>query len=171
VSGEPTTRRTTRTVQCLYQFVCVYHIDVQVEGDFSQRIVVDDLARIVRTVLEQSEQPPDAAVTLVIVDDERIRQLNRTFRGVDHATDVLAFGVGDDSAFVTPEELPPYLGDVVVSYPTAVAQAAAMGHSVEEELALLVVHGCLHLLGYDDATEQERQRMWARQEEILRILR
>jgi probable rRNA maturation factor len=59
----------------------------------------------------------------------------------------------------------------VVSYPTAVAQAAEMGHSIEEELTLLVVHGCLHLLGYEDSTEEERCRMWARQEELLQMLR
>ena len=148
-----------------------YRIDVQIADEFSQQIAADNLVNVVRAVLEQSNQPQNTAVTLVVVDDERIRQLNRTFRGVDCATDVLAFGIGDDSRFVTPEELPPHLGDVVVSYPTAVAQAAEMGHSIEEELTLLVVHGCLHLLGYEDSTEEERRRMWARQEELLQMLR
>ena len=150
---------------------CAYRIDIQIACDFSQQIAMDNLVSAVRTVLAQSNQPQNMAVTLVIVDDERIRQLNRTFRGIDRATDVLSFGVGQDSSFVTPEELPPYLGDVIVSYPTAAAQAAEMGHSVEEELTLLVVHGCLHLLGYDDSTEEERRRMWACQEELLQILR
>ena len=148
-----------------------YHIDVQIADEFSRHISVEELARVVRTVLAQSNQPQNTAVTLVVVDDQRIRQLNRAFRGVDRATDVLAFGIGDDSRFVTPEELPPHLGDIVVSYPTAIAQSAEMGHSLEAELALLVVHGCLHLLGYDDSTEEERRRMWARQEELLQILR
>ena len=151
--------------------MCAYHIDVQVEGDLFQGLDADELIRVARTVLEQSDQPDNTAVTLVIVDDQRIRQLNRAFRGIDRTTDVLAFSFGDDSGFVTPEELSPHLGDVVISYPTAAAQSAAMGHSLEEELALLVVHGCLHLLGYDDTTEESRRQMWARQEEILEILR
>ena len=151
--------------------VCAYHIEVQVERDFAGSVAADQLIHIVQAVLEQSNQPHESAVTLVIVDDEHIRELNRAFRGVDRATDVLAFGGGGDSGFVTPEELSPYLGDVIVSFPTAAAQAFARGHSVEEELALLVVHGCLHLLGYDDATEEGCQQMWARQEEILQSLR
>jgi len=146
-------------------------VDVQIEGDLPEPISVDELARVARTVLGQSDVPEGTSLTLVIVDDRRIRGLNRVFRGIDRATDVLAFGVGQGSGFVTPEELPPHLGDVVLSYPTAVAQAAAEGHSLEAELALLVVHGCLHLLGYDDVTEEQRRQMWARQEEILRSLR
>jgi len=151
--------------------MCTYRIDLRIACDVPQHVGVDNLVHAARTVLEQSDQPENAAVTLVIVDDERIRQLNRAFRGIDQTTDVLSFGGGDDAGFVTPEGLPPYLGDVVVSYPTACAQAAEMGHSVEEELTLLAVHGCLHLLGYDDGTEEERQRMWARQQEILQLLR
>lgn len=148
-----------------------YRIDVQIACELSQQIAADNLVNVVRAVLERSNQPRNVAVTLVVVDNERIRQLNRVFRGIDLPTDVLSFGVGDDSRFVTPEELPPHLGDVVVSYPTAVAQAAEMGHSIEEELTLLVVHGCLHLLGYKDSTGEERRRMWARQEELLQMLR
>jgi probable rRNA maturation factor len=97
-----------------------------------------------------------------------IKTLNREFRGQDKETDVLAFGMeNDQDRLVSPPSVPPHLGDVVVSYPRAVAQAEAHGHSTEEELARLVVHGLLHLLGYDDRTDEQRQTMWDKQETIL----
>jgi probable rRNA maturation factor len=169
-----------------------YRIDVQVDPDLAARVALDTLVRIVAATLGYGQQPPDTEMTLVITDDAHIRELNRVFRDVDSPTDVLSFparenavccetpeGTGaeqvDDSQsawdFVTPDDLPPYLGDVIISYPTAVAQATEQGHAVEDELALLVVHGCLHLLGYDHATEEERQRMWTSQEQILHSLR
>jgi len=151
--------------------VCIYRVDVQIRCYPSQQIAVEKLARVVQTVLQESDQPQNAGVTLVIVDDESIRQLNRAFRGIDRATDVLSFGICDDSRFVVPDELPTYLGDVVISYDRASEQSTERGHSLEDELALLAVHGCLHLLGYDDATEEKRERMWARQRAILDSLR
>ncbi len=106
---------------------------------------------------------------LLITDDENIRRLNLTYRGEDAETDVLAFGMQNDyDGFVSPPSTPRHLGDVVVSYPRASIQAQACGHSIEEELDRLVVHGLLHLLGYDDQTDQERQTMWDRQEAILK---
>jgi probable rRNA maturation factor len=67
----------------------------------------------------------------------------------------------------TPETGRYYLGDVIISYPRALEQSAAAGHTVQDELQLLVVHGVLHLLGHDHATEEEKARMWADQQEIL----
>jgi probable rRNA maturation factor len=169
-----------------------YQIEVQVDPALTDRVSPDPLARIVAAALGYAQQPPDTEVTLVITDDAHIRELNREFRGVDGSTDVLSFPARENAApcetppgtgaeqgeegkapwgFVTPADLPPYLGDVIISYPTALAQATEQGWAVEDELALLVVHGCLHLLGHDHATEEERQRMWASQEEILHSLR
>jgi probable rRNA maturation factor len=169
-----------------------YQIDVQVESDLADRVVLDPLVRIIAATLGYAQQPPDTEVTLVITDDAHIRELNRTFRDIDSPTDVLSFPARENAAsceapqgtgmeqvendeveldFVTPADLPPYLGDIIISYPTALAQATEQGHPVEDELALLIVHGCLHLLGYDHAGEEERQRMWARQAEILSSLR
>jgi len=108
-------------------------------------------------------------VGLLITDDENIKRLNLRYRGQDRETDVLAFGMENDQGrFISPPPLPPHLGDVVVSYPRAAAQAEACGHSIEKELDRLVLHGLLHLLGYDDQSDEERQRMWDRQERILR---
>lgn len=147
-----------------------YSVDVQTDDEFADRVSAERLARIVETVLDQEAQPKHAEVTLVITGNERVRELNRVFRDVDEPTDVLSFPCGEGPQFVTPEELSPYLGDVIVSYPIALEQAQEQGHPVEKELALLIVHGCLHLLGYDHATEEDQQRMWARQDEILQLL-
>lgn len=110
-------------------------------------------------------------VTLVLTDDQGIQELNRDFLGIDAPTDVLAFSAQEDSEpFVTAPAAESYLGDVIISYPRAVVQAGEVGYSVAQELNLLIVHGLLHLLGYEHTAKDERARMWARQEAILRSL-
>ena len=146
------------------------HIVVQIDSEFEACVAPSRIVYFVRATLDQEGQPSDVGVTVVITDDARIQELNRSFRGVGRPTDVLAFAMREGTFFVIPDSLPPYLGDVVISYPRAEAQAADQGHPVEDELALLVVHGCLHLLGYDHADEKARRQMWARQDEILQSL-
>lgn len=124
------------------------------------------IVRLVGLVCEAEGVSEGSGVTVVLTDDQEIHALNRTYRQVDLPTDVLAFGEADDG-FARPPGLAPYLGDIIISFPTAIRQAEEQGHSVEEELALLIVHGCLHLLGYDHADEDEQRLMWARQDEIL----
>ncbi|MGC8837545.1 MAG: rRNA maturation RNase YbeY [Anaerolineae bacterium] len=110
-------------------------------------------------------------MAVVLTDDAEIQALNRRYRGVDEPTDVLAFAESEPTGpFVTSPEGECYLGEVFVSLPRAEEQAQEEGHSVEEELALLVVHGTLHLLGYDHETEEERAEMWALQERALRAV-
>lgn len=110
-------------------------------------------------------------LTLVITDDEGIQALNRDFLGVDAPTDVLSFSAQEDGGpFVAAPDAGGYLGDVILSYPRAVEQARQQGHSTEQELNLLVVHGVLHLLGYDHAGAEEKAAMWAQQEAILELL-
>lgn len=135
------------------------------------------LAAVVRRGLEQV-LPPDAAgqVSLLLADDAVVRELNRQYRGLDETTDVLSFstqhgghwqggdsaparregGVAGDDAFPLPAGEPPPLGEIIVSLPQAVRQARAAGIPLRRELALLLAHGALHLLGYDhyDANEQ-----------------
>ena len=108
---------------------------------------------------------------MVVTEDARVRQFNREYRGLDEPTDVLSFSaqetLPDAAAFVSAPELAHYLGDVVIAYPYAAAQAPTFGRFVADELALLAVHGTLHLLGYDHATPVEEEAMWARQAAIL----
>lgn len=143
-----------------------YRVEVRVRPAFADGVSAHWLREVVETALRAENQPEDAEVTLLVTGDEEIRELNREYRDTDRPTDVLAFGGSGGESFVTPEGFPIYLGDIVVSYPRAVAQAEDVGHPVKEELALLVVHGCLHLLGYEHAEEGERREMWRRQEQI-----
>lgn len=104
------------------------------------------------------------SLTLAFVGDEELRDLNREFRSVHRTTDVLSFS----SKTFDPESGIRYLGDVVISVPTAKSQADHAGHELSQELELLVVHGVLHLLGFDHDTRSRKSRMWQIQNEILR---
>lgn len=140
--------------------------DVEVQSDVeTSEAVIDRLRAAAVTTLERQEVPQQAGLTLLLTAEERVRDLNRAYRGVDQATDVLSFPFG--------ESLPDggqYLGDVAIAVPVARAQAAAAGHSLEAELVLLAVHGILHLLGYDHAQAGEKARMWAAQAQLLEQL-
>jgi len=115
----------------------------------------------------QLAHPEGAAeLTLVLTDDNQVHELNRQFREVDAPTDVLSFPLNE----VDPDSGNLYLGDIVISIPRAQAQAQTEGHSLEDELRLLIVHGILHLLGYDHADEQGQAAMWAVQADILNQL-
>ena len=120
-------------------------------------------------------------VSLLIADDDTVQDLNRRYRGLDEVTDVLAFSpvhagsdapVVEEAPFVRGDGGAESLGDVLISYPQAERQAQERGLPLRRELALLVVHGLLHLLGYDHDDLEGERRMWARQDAILaRVLR
>ncbi len=122
-------------------------------------------ATLERTALETLQQQLvwDADLTLVVSDDDAIRELNRNFLGNDSPTDVLSFPANE----MDPETGRRYLGDVIISLPRAREQAEGAGHLVEAELQLLVIHGVLHLLGYDHAEAEEKALMWAAQAQVL----
>jgi probable rRNA maturation factor len=104
-----------------------------------------------------------ADMTIVLTDDEQLHKLNREYLGVDAPTDVLSFPAAEED----PETGTPYLGDILISIPRAKQQAETAGHSVEDEVQLLVVHGTLHLLGHDHAEAAEKARMWKAQAEVM----
>ena len=109
----------------------------------------------------------EAELSLEIVGNTRIRRLNRQYRQQDRPTDVLAFPLRESAGPRTP-----LLGDVVISFHKAVEQAAHYGHSIEEELISLLIHGILHLKGYDhERGEREARRMGRKEREILESLR
>lgn len=116
--------------------------------------------RFIKDVL-RSEQVEDGGVTIVLTDDAGIRDLNGRFRGRDRVTDVLAFPLGEDDGAGL------YLGDVVVSLPRALEQAPRFHNDPERELARLMAHGLLHLLGYDHHTPAEGRRMKAAERRAL----
>lgn len=107
-----------------------------------------------------------ADITIVLTDDRQLHELNHDFLDVDAPTDVLSF----PSLEVDPETNELYLGDILISIPRAKQQAESAGHSLEAEVQLLTVHGTLHLLGYDHATDEEKNIMWNEQAKVLERL-
>ena len=141
-------------------------VEIQVAEMFAGLVPVERLERAVMVTLEREERPGE--VTVVITDDEGIRELNRDFMGEDEATDVLSFPSQEDGGpFIAAPGSDDYLGDVVISYARAVTQAFEQEHPVERELDLLVVHGVLHVLGMDHADADEAAAMQAVERELL----
>jgi probable rRNA maturation factor len=145
-------------------------VEIQVDELFQVQVQPDLLQRTALAALTYQQATEACELAVVVTDDEALRELNRRYRNVDAPTDVLAFPNEARGPFVNAPGHLRYLGDVIVSFPRAVAQAAEAGHTVEAELQLLVVHGVLHLLGYDDEVKQQRARMWKAQSAILQAL-
>lgn len=134
----------------------------------------------VQNVLQQAadllELGPEVEISVLLVDNETIRSLNRDYRNKDAATDVLSFPMeeamdGEPEPAVIGGPTERLLGDLVISVEMAVAQAAEYGHSLERELAFLSVHGLLHLLGYDHESGVEAEAaMQAEEKRILSVL-
>src|ERR1700712_1092112 len=105
-----------------------------------------------------------AELSLLVCDDRVMRRINRTYRGIDKATDVLAFALREGMPMARAKELGEIdaLGDIVIAWPTARRQAKTSGWSSEREICLLVAHGLLHLLGFDHADRPTERRMMAR---------
>ena len=141
------------------------------------------LAAIARRAVQLEAAPHARALSLVIADDATVRELNAAYRGIDATTDVLAFAFGsegeyygegepvfrqdDGTDFVTPQDADAGLGEVIVSYPQAERQAREAGRALDAELAHLVAHGVLHLLGYDHENDEDEAEMRAREILIL----
>lgn len=113
-----------------------------------------------------THQSKDGDLTVVLTDDKQLQDLNQEYLGIEAPTDVLSFPASETD----PETGRRYLGDILVSTPRAEEQATAAGHTLETELQLLVVHGTLHLLGFDHAKAEEKAQMWKTQSEILERL-
>jgi rRNA maturation RNase YbeY len=125
--------------------------------------LVDTAERAARVTLELYAGGREYGLGVMLAGDEYVRGLNRQYRGADYDTDVLAFPMLESG-----ENQPGgVLGDVVVSLETAARQADEYGHGLATELALLVAHGVLHLLGYNDDTPAGEEAMWVKQREVL----
>lgn len=143
------------------------HIDIQNDNEYA--INSTRLITAIQTVINCHDVASDSAVTVVFTTDDAVHALNRQHRDVDAATDILSF-----PADPLPPELADseaiYLGDLIIAYPYASSQAARLKHSLDDSLTLLVIHGTLHLLGYDHNTPETRAEMWAEQAAVLQSL-
>ena len=113
-----------------------------------------------------------AEVNVTFVDDFDIRYMNNEFRGIDSATDVLSFPLGENGIYdINPETNAKMLGDIVISVEHAFAQADLYGHGIDREIGYLTVHSMLHLLGYDHVNGGvEKMRMREKEEQVLALL-
>lgn len=139
---------------------------IRVRGARAYGAPAKRLHRAALVVLEQAGTDPDSELAVIVTGDEEVAELNKRYRGVESVTDVLSFPAEMPAI---PGE-PPYLGDVVIAHPYTSRQAQRLGHDLNDTLALLVVHGTLHLLGHEHDTPERRAAMWAAQEAALRKL-
>lgn len=151
-------------------------INITVSRKFSRSVSKSWLRKTVQKVLQSAGVGAPVEVGLVITGDRTIRRLNRIYRGEDEVTDVLAFSMSSqkgtrDKRFILPPNGICHLGEVIVCYPQAARQCGPQGHTVTDELELLIVHGILHLLGYDHETPAQKTHMRKKEEEILAKIR
>ena len=119
------------------------------------------LSALARHTLDQENMAGSAELSVLLVGADHIKRLNARFAGNDYATDVLSFPMMED------EEVSPVLGDIVIAPEVAQQNAQRLGHSLDEELEILLVHGILHLLGYDHQGPRDKENMDKRQTELL----
>jgi probable rRNA maturation factor len=141
-------------------------IEVQVDRAYRKQVDAEQLRLAALAVLAAQDKNAGAEITVVVTGEKKLHELNRDYLGIDAPTDVLSFPAGE----INPETGEQVFGDIVIACPMAAAQAEEAGHSLMEELQLLVVHGGLHLLGFDHAEPDEKAAMWAAQDEILSAL-
>lgn len=150
-----------------------------------ETIIYDETGKITEDMVEWMEDllnvaarklsvQDNAEVSITVVSNEKIQDINKEYRDKDKVTDVISFAIEDDEQELFKEfdlegvTIPRDLGDVFISYDKAVEQAEEFGHTVERELGFLMVHGFLHLNGYDHMTDEDEKKMFALQEEILK---
>lgn len=144
-------------------------------NDMQDKIKVDQelkelIKKAIELTLDLEKADPKAEVSVALVDNAYIHELNKIYRGKDAPTDVLSFPLGDESFVGENDEIEHLLGDIVVSLEKAEEQAKTYGHSFKREVIYLIVHGTLHLLGYDHENEEERKVMREKEERTLRAL-
>jgi len=150
-------------------------INVLIEEGLEGCLELGWLQSIAEQALIAQNAGSNVELGLVITSQERVQQLNRSYLGKDEPTDVLAFSMfpateeigADLPPFITPPDGVVHLGEVIISYPQAVIQAEEQHHSIRKEIATLIIHGVLHLLGYKDDNPELKRQMSAREAEIL----
>ncbi len=136
---------------------------IEIENLYGYDQDYDYLNQVIDLTLEV-EKIENAVFSVIFVDEAKIQKINREYRGVDRVTDVISFAF-EDSIDVSYDFR--FLGDIYICIPRMKEQALEYGHSEKRELSFLVVHGLLHLLGYDHQTEEEEKEMFSKQEVIL----
>jgi probable rRNA maturation factor len=150
-------------------------LSIRIEKPFVRLVSKVKLRQAVKLTLIHTGMNSPVEMGLVIAGDDTVHELNRSFRNVDSTTDVIAFALSAQDAnaelFITPPDDVIHLGEVIISYPQAKRQAQEQRHPLERELALLVAHGVLHLLGYDHGLPEQGEKMRAMESKVLHAIK
>lgn len=145
-------------------------LGVEIKPEFQDRLEEAWLRALALMVLEREGPQGPVELGIVVAGDEEVRELNRLYRGLDSTTDVLSFALTEGDDFVAPPDGLTHLGEVIISYPQAERQAQEGGKETLQEVALLLVHGILHLLGQDHADRDQTRRMRAKEKALLQAI-
>ncbi|MFC1987804.1 rRNA maturation RNase YbeY [Chloroflexota bacterium] len=152
-------------------------VNVLIDEGFEGCVEASWLERMAEKVLEEQGADSRVELSLVIASQEKVRRLNLSYLEEDDPTDVLSFSMlseqpgGDSGSFVAPPDGVQHLGEVIISYPQAVIQAEEHRHSVKREIAILIIHGTLHLLGYDHDNPEMEREMRTQEAKILNYIK
>jgi probable rRNA maturation factor len=146
-------------------------LSIRIEKSFVGLVSKKWLRQAVKVTLVHTGVSSPVELGLVIAGDDTVHELNRSYRNVDRTTDVISFALSERDAkselFIAPPDDIIHLGEVIISYPQAKRQAEEQSHPLENEMALLVAHGVLHLLGYDHELPEQAQKMRAMESKVL----
>jgi len=146
-------------------------VSIEIANESGIEVDTDAVLAVARHTLDEMGVNPLAELSILLVDADYMSELNHRWMGADGPTDVLAFPMDEHTMDHGPGETsggePALLGDIVLCPEVAAKQAATVGHSADDELHLLTVHGVLHLLGYDHAEPEEEREMFALQDRVL----
>lgn len=142
---------------------------IEVQNEHHYKVDTARLQMAVVTVLKRYDVHPKSSLSIVLTSNETVRALNKQHRDIDAPTDVLSFPAETLPPELAEEEAP-YLGDLIIAFPYASEQAKTHQHDLNDSFSLLVIHGTLHLLGYDHDTPENRAEMWLEQGELLQKL-
>ncbi|MFC8961517.1 rRNA maturation RNase YbeY [Bacillus subtilis] len=145
-------------------------IDIVDETGSVSEELLKEVENLLQFAAEREGVQDQAEVSVTIVSNDDIHQINKEYRGKDAPTDVISFALeeeGEGEIEIVGAEMPPVLGDIIISADRTREQAEEYNHSFKRELGFLAVHGFLHLLGYDHLTKEEEEEMFTKQKELL----
>lgn len=147
-------------------------INISIDNEYKRRITQRRLRNIAEHALKAEKTGANVEMGILITNQENIRTLNMTYRDINEPTDVLSFYMipqteQEGDIFINPPDNVKHIGEVVISYPQAVKQARENRHTVQKEITVLLVHGILHLLGYDHEEPVDEAKMKPREKIIL----
>ncbi|MBU8571527.1 rRNA maturation RNase YbeY [Bacillus subtilis] len=145
-------------------------IDIVDETGSVSEEMLKEVENLLQFAAEREGVQDQSEVSVTIVTNDDIQQINKEYRGKDAPTDVISFALeeeGEGEVEIVGAEMPPVLGDIIISADRTREQAEEYNHSFKRELGFLAVHGFLHLLGYDHMTKEEEEEMFTKQKELL----